>query len=391
MMAHMAKKYAAGIIGAGIAGLSAAIGLRQAGYEVSILERAPSISPIGAALSLWENAILALRELGAAERIEREAAPIQSVSIRDCHGRTILKALPAARDTAGQSLAFLPTRSLLQQTLLEIAGPEAVKLNCQVAAVSQNGHVAIVHENDGRQSKFDLVVAADGIWSATAHSMGPPPYHAGYGGFLALSDAVEAGGIAGTGELCEYWGPGVRFGIGNAGQGGRYWYCLLNEPAPNACNSMSLSGVTEQFQHWPKEISQVLAATAPERLIPFSVHAKPAPRSLGEGRIIVAGDAAHAMQPNLGQGACQAIEDALALREAARRYPPEHIAEAYARMRLGRVRFIVRSSAYIGHLSHGLPKPVTRFMHRATAYLPTSVNALNFNLVRRLPDYASLA
>ncbi len=100
MMAHMAKKYSAGIIGAGIAGLSAAIGLRQAGYEVSILERAPSISPIGAALSLWENAILALRELGAAERIEREAAPIQSVSIRDYHGRTILKALPAARDSS---------------------------------------------------------------------------------------------------------------------------------------------------------------------------------------------------------------------------------------------------------------------------------------------------
>ncbi len=113
MMARMAKKYTAGIIGAGIAGLSAAIGLRQAGYEVSILESAPSISPIGAALSLWENAILALRELGVAGRIEREAAPILSVSIRDDHGRTILKALPAARDSAGQNLAFLPTRTLL--------------------------------------------------------------------------------------------------------------------------------------------------------------------------------------------------------------------------------------------------------------------------------------
>lgn len=391
-MLPMAGKRTAGIVGAGIAGLTAAIALRQAGYEITLFEQAPAIAPMGAALSLWENAVLALRELGAAERIEREAAPIHSVSIRDRRGRTILKALPTARDSDGRSLAFLPTRALLQQALLEIAGPEAVKLNGQIEAITQNGHEAIVQENDGRQSKFDLVVAADGIWSETALRMGPPASHAGYGGFLALTGAVAGhGGVAETGELCEYWAAGERFGIGNIGHGSRYWYCLLNERMPNACHAMTLTDVASRFRHWPREIAQVLAATSPERLIPFSVHAKPAPRSLGDSRIILAGDAAHAMQPNLGQGGCQAIEDALALREAARRNPPERVLDAYTRMRFRRTRFIVRSSAYIGFLSHGLPKPITRFVHRATAFTPDSINALNFNHVRRLPNYAAKA
>lgn len=382
----------AGIIGAGIAGLSAAIALRQAGYEISIFEQAPALEPAGAALSLWENAILALRELGAAGRIECEAAPINSVSVRDRRGGTIMKELATRRDSAGRVLAFLPTRTLLQRALLDVLGPDAVKHNCTIEAVTQNGREAIVLEKNGAESSFDLVAAADGIWSATARGTRRPVLNAGYGGVLALTEPLtNTDGLAARGDLCEYWAPGERIGIGNIGHDRRYWYCLLNEPEPHACRSMSLARIIEHFRDWPDEIGRVLAATHVDRLIPFTVHDAAAPRTLGDGRIILTGDAAHAMQPNLGQGGCQAIEDALALREAAKVYAPEHVLAAYTRMRLSRVRLIVRSSTHVGRLVHGLPTPVSRFMQGVTALMPAAVNAAQFNRVRRLPDYRAQA
>lgn len=83
----------AAIIGAGIGGLSAALALRQAGCAVTLFEQAERIAPMGAALSLWENAILPLRELGAAERIEREAAQIESVTVHDRRGKVLMRSV----------------------------------------------------------------------------------------------------------------------------------------------------------------------------------------------------------------------------------------------------------------------------------------------------------
>lgn len=114
------------MIGAGIAGLAAAIALKRAGYDVIVHERAERLEPVGAALSLWPNALAALRLLGAAARIEAEAAPIPALGSADVQGRWIFGPVRIApyRGCA----AYLPTRALLQGALLDALEPGVVQL-----------------------------------------------------------------------------------------------------------------------------------------------------------------------------------------------------------------------------------------------------------------------
>ena len=383
----------AGIIGAGIGGLSAALALRQAGYAVTLFEQAARIAPMGAALSLWENAILALRELGAAERIEREAAPIERVSVHDRRGKVLMRSVASKLAADGTVLARLPTRALVQTALLACLAEPDLRLGARIAEVDQTGDTAIIRTEDGITHSFDLVVAADGLRSQVgARLIGTPVRHAGYGGFLALSEGVgDIGDRLADNELREYWAPHLRFGIGDiggeAGAHRRYWFYMPNEKVAGEWSAMDLTAIRQSLSDWPPEIAAVLAATPPERLIPFSIHDRPAPRRLGKGRIVCLGDAAHAMQPNLGQGACQAIEDALALREAAKCAAPQDILGVYSALRLQRVRQIVRASADAGWTSHGSPRPLAHMMQQACAWIPDRALTATFARARTLPDY----
>jgi 2-polyprenyl-6-methoxyphenol hydroxylase-like FAD-dependent oxidoreductase len=380
----------AGIIGAGIGGLTAALALRQAGYDVTVFDSAPDIAPMGAALSLWENAILALRELGAADRIESEAAPIRNTSVQDARGRFLIRAVATKLASGGVPLARLPTRALLQSALMDVVGRDVIRLDCPIASTSQSASQAMIHTVDGAEHSFDLVVAADGIRSRSAATLvGTPVQHAGYGGFLALTDPGTD--MLPEGELREYWSPGERFGIGDIGGARRYWFYMRTEARASASANMGIADVADRLRTWPCEIAATLGATPPERLIPFSIHDRPAPQRLGAGRIICTGDAAHAMQPNLGQGACQAIEDALALREAARRVPPDRVLSAYTRLRLSRARFIVKASADAGRMSHGYPHVLSHLLQQAAAYIPQRITTAMFARARTLPNYGQEA
>jgi 2-polyprenyl-6-methoxyphenol hydroxylase-like FAD-dependent oxidoreductase len=377
----------AGIIGSGIAGLSAALALRQAGYLVSLFEQADELAPMGAALSIWENAFLCLRELGAATMIERQAAPILQVSVHDANGRQIMKPVSSPLDHDNKPHAFLPTRTLLQSALLDALGEDLPRLNCRIARTRQDANSAYIETDDGEVHRFDLVIAADGIRSSTGQALtGTTARHAGYGGLLALSDGVENSEWP-QGELREYWAVGERFGAGDLGQHRNYWFYMRNEDQAGQWSRLPLPELQKRLANWPSEVRQILKATRPECLIPFSIHDRAVPKRLGEGRIICAGDAAHAMQPNLGQGGCQSIEDALALREAARRSPPEAVVVDYSKKRLNRAQMLVRSSAGAGRICHFYSQPITKILHRTARLVPSFINRTMLLHPRTLPDY----
>lgn len=371
------SRRAAIVVGGGIAGLASAIALRQAGYAVTLLERAERIEPVGAAISLWPNAMAALDALGAAARVRAEAAPIRSLCSATRDGRPIL-----ARGSAG---AFLPTRTLVQAALLDAAAGVELRLGSAATAIADHGDAVEVRVAAGAPLRAELAVVADGIWSASATALlGTRPHYCGYGGVLGLSGPLAAPLPAGM--SAEYNGARERFGTFDLGGGRGYWFYMRDDRASAACRSITRDDVAARAIGWPEVVGRLVAATAPGALVPFAVHARPAPRRLGRGRVICVGDAAHAMEPNLGQGACQGLEDAVAVGAAAARHAPDQLLPAFEAMRLARIRGFVRRSGQ-GRLGSHAPRPVRLLARGLVRALPERIHDRIFADMYRLPDY----
>ncbi|MFC4292669.1 FAD-dependent monooxygenase [Sphingorhabdus arenilitoris] len=341
------------IIGAGIGGLTAAIALRRAGHEVEIFEQAGEIAPMGAALSIWPNALAALDEIGLGEPLREIAQPFNDAGVADWRGRDINRF--AVSDVADGQRACLPTRTQLQKLLLDHLGDIPLHLGCHlVRQVESNDAVTLVFENR-TEASFDMLVAADGIWSKTALCVEDnKPAYAGYGGILAISGSVP--GHPSAMRCTEYWGKGERIGIFDLNDDRKYWFYMKTGCRDEEARSLTTAILAKNIQGWPKEIAATVQATDDADLIPFVIHAKRKPSRLAQGRILLVGDAGHAMEPNMGQGACQAIEDGVTLGALSRRTEDAiALGEAYQQQRLSRVREFVAMSAQGSIAAHKLP------------------------------------
>ncbi len=376
------------VIGAGIAGLAASIALVRAGYAVRVIERASVLAPIGAALSMWANAVDALDQLGVGEAFRAIATPIDQMGVFTPQGKAIIGPHRVVGQPYVGAAAFMVTRAALQSVLLAAMDSEHVTLNVAVTAIDQDAAGVTVSLSSGQMIRADLAIVADGIWSTTAADMiGGAPRHAGYGGVLALSGPV----INSDGDRCahEYWGRGERFGLFDIGAGRRYWFYMCNEAVPHQANLLTYDQVVDAASGWMPAIGHAIAATPADRLIPFSIHAKPPPKRLGRGRILCVGDAAHAMEPNLGQGACQAIEDAVALGAIARTHALDAIVPGLERLRLKRIAGYVTASAQGGQPAHSRSWLMRGGLRLALGLAPSALTARVIARRYALPDYAA--
>jgi 2-polyprenyl-6-methoxyphenol hydroxylase-like FAD-dependent oxidoreductase len=310
----VAGELVAVVAGGGIAGLASAVALTQAGWRVTVLERAPEFGEVGAGLGFTGNGMAALQALGVAEAVRAAGHLAPHAGYQDPGGRWLLR---IAGDSAGPGdltvvcgIHRQRLHALLRQAA-EAGGAELVT-GAEVTAVcpgTAGGEPAGVtwRAAAGEHAReCDLVVAADGVWSTVRGQLfpGARPRYAGSTCWRAVIPDSSL-----DGRLTEVWGPGAEFGALRVSDGEIYWYGEFVHPE-GASFADELAAARTRFAGWSPWIRDLIAATAAGQLMRHDVYHLPRGcPSYVRGRVILTGDAAHAMLPTMGQGAATALED----------------------------------------------------------------------------------
>ena len=350
------------IVGAGIGGLTAAIALARRGVEAHVIERAPTFAPAGAGITLQPNATAVLDALGIAFD-PADVLPMGTGSMVDARGRTLIGGAAARADDPFP--AFNIRRSDLHKALLAACGRERVRLGVELTALEPRHDAVRVRLGDGSEADWDLVLGADGMRSAVRRAILPPEQcEPRYSGQTCWRLQLEAPDLAPT-TSCERWTPGHRIGVIPLSRGGIYVYLVQSAPrGAVAPGTDSVEHLRRTFAGLDERLDALLARGAGDTsvlvhhgdLVDLPVY------STGRGRVVLLGDAAHAMTPNMGQGAAMAIEDAGALALLwTQDGPPVDLPAALAAVRRARVLPIHRSSWRMGQVAH-VRHPAARWL-----------------------------
>lgn len=341
------------ILGAGIGGLSTAIALQRKGFHVTVYESAPAIRAVGAGLSLSGNAILAYQEIGIGEEVIAAGCRLQVARIRDQQGKLISETTSAElKERFGVLNNFTLHRADLHNLLSGLLRPGTVELGKVAAGVHQDATGVTIRFSDGSEARADYLIAADGIHSVVRKQMLPDslPRYSGYTCWRAIVDDLPDG--LDLNETTETWGSGRRFGVVPVGRNRIYWFATLNAPPLDArMRESRAKDLREYFDGFHFPIPQLLDRTRDDQLIWGDIlDLKPIPK-FDFDRVVLLGDAAHATTPNLGQGACMAIEDAATLMNALVKYEPREAFRRFSVHRVARTTGIVNQSWRVGRLA----------------------------------------
>lgn len=370
------------IAGGGIGGLTAALALRHAGFEARIFERAPEFHEVGAGITVQPNAILALRRIGADHPIIEAGRVAGLGSLRRWDGKILSRNDLRTIEAAVGAPTVTIHRATLQRQLLETLGPGRVETGSEVTGYEETETGVTARLRDGRTAEGALLIGADGIRSAVRVQLlgdGEPLY----AGYTCWRGVTPEGGPHPE-EIMETWGPGRRFGVVPIERGRVYWYATLNAPPGGRDEPGRVrENLLRLFTGWHPPIREVLEATPGEAILRNDILHRLPVRKWGEGRVTLLGDAAHPMTPNLGQGACQAIEDAVVLADCLKgAADPVTALRGYEAKRIPRANGFVLTALRLGRVAqweNGLARAV-----RDGLFAWTPPSAMERQLVKSL-------
>ncbi|MEU9605827.1 FAD-dependent monooxygenase [Streptomyces sp. NPDC048057] len=349
------------VIGSGIGGLTAAVALHQSGWHVTVLERAPSLDPVGAGIGLAANAQRALDVIGVGDDIRRLSTWQGTGGLRTPSGRWLnrLDSAAVARRFGGPMVPL--HRSTLIDRIASRLPTTALHTN-RPARVSDpgapGGRPAVVTTDDGELTA-DLVVAADGIHSAVRGVLFPDHPGPRYTGFTTWRIIVP--GPEPVIQPHETWGAGQIWGSQPLKDGRVYAYGAATAPEGERLKD-ERAELLRRFGDWHDPVPALIAAATPDGVLRHDVHhlIDPLP-AFHRGRTALVGDAAHAMAPSLGQGGNQAVEDGVVL--AHHCAPGADVGAAlaaYSAERLPRTSAIVRKAARVFRIQELSSVPAVR-------------------------------
>ena len=303
------------IAGAGLAGLALARVCERRGLPWVIVERAPELREVGSAILLGMNAYRALCALGVAGEVERHAVHVETAELRDRHGR-LLVSIPLGDLSRQWGLKTLVCRrSVLQSALVGGLPPAMVRLGWEVADVVESPAGCVLRSVAGDQIETPLMAACDGIRGHCRHivTRHQTPVYSGSVCWRGLVDSTDTSFVP-MHVMAERLGPGMRFGVAWNEPGKLGWYLTRTGPAGGHDERNGLPArLATLVNDWQPEVGRLIESTPAEAILRTDLCDLPAPRRLHRGGVVLLGDAAHAMLPNLGQGGASALEDAVNL------------------------------------------------------------------------------
>jgi 2-polyprenyl-6-methoxyphenol hydroxylase-like FAD-dependent oxidoreductase len=378
------------IIGGGIGGLTAALALRQFGFEPQVFEQAPELLEVGSAIIIWPNAMRVLHQLGLSELVRHDGGALEQAQWLNHDGRLINRfALPKT-----DFPAVVLHRARLQEELLRALPPDSIHLGHVFESFAQNSDAVVARFSNETSLEFDLLIGADGLHSHVRAALlndGPPTYR----DYIAWRGVVDFTPKALTpASAIEIYGNGKRFGIGPLGFDKVGWWVSVNKNSPNAdANDKSpREELLQLFDGWCAPVPELIRATPLSALIRNPVFDRKPVRKWGEGSVTLMGDAVHPLTPNLGQGGCLAIEDAAILARCLSKYAaPKNSASAIAvalrkfeMLRFARTATVARCSRIYGIVGQW-ENPLAATLRRMT--LSMVPNVLTQRLMHWLVDY----
>ncbi len=360
------------VAGAGIGGLGTALALQRAGHRVRLLERTRSLRPVGAAISIWPNGVRVLRALGVGQPIDAAAGTMNRMAYHDRDGQLLARFSLQPLYDAVRERAKPIARMTLQRVLLDAVGVQHVQLGATCERYEQDEDGVTVHLADGSTQRADVFVVSDGSRSHLRNQVAGQVIPRRYRGYVNWNGRIRIAPELGVAdEWTQYVGNHQRVSLMPMGADEFYFFFDVPVSDPTVvgigserAGAESLAdsperhrrALSQYFDGWAAPVRYLIEQMDTSLIASVAIHdTDPVPK-LVDGRVVMIGDAAHAMAPDLGQGGCQALEDAWVLARSLDPRADGDVAGAlrdYEHQRLPRVHGIVERARKRAAIIHG--------------------------------------
>ncbi len=304
------------IIGAGMGGLTTGIALKKFGHQVRIFEQTEKILPVGAAISLWSNGVKCLNYLGLTDKIAKLGGQMDDLAYVDGLTGDVMtqfSLLPLIEEVGQRP--YPVARADLQNMLMDELGRDQIYLGKKMVSLGDKTDYVEVHFADGSSTQADLLIGADGTHSMTRAYVLGQQVHRRYAGYVNWNGLVEISeDLAPAQQWTTYVGEGKRASLMPVADGKFYFFLDVPLPAGLDNNRDEYKKLLKQyFVDWCQPVQQLIERLDPQKTNRVEIHDIEPFTQFYKGRVVILGDAAHSTTPDIGQGGCQAMEDAIYL------------------------------------------------------------------------------
>ncbi|MDH9160319.1 MULTISPECIES: FAD-dependent monooxygenase [Staphylococcus] len=334
------------IVGAGIGGLTAAALLNEQGHEVKIFEKNSQVSEVGAGIGIGGNVIEKLGKHDLAKGIKNVGQVIDTMEVLDDKNNMLSK-MKLKKNTVNLTM----TRQSLIDIIKSYVPNQIIFTNHHVTDIDNGALKVTLHFETQEQESFDLCIGADGIHAKTREVTVPnsKPIYQGYTVFRGLVEDVD---IKHTNIAKEYWSKKGRVGIVPLLNNQAYWFISINAKEKDTkMQSYGKPHLQARFNHFPNEVRKILDKQSETDILLHDIYDLNPLKSFIYQRVVLLGDAAHATTPNMGQGAGQAMEDAIILANCIASYDFDEALQRYDKLRVKHTKKVTLRSRKIGKIA----------------------------------------